>query len=623
MYPAPHDAKEQIRQAVDLVDLVGSYLPLHRQGANYVALCPWHDDHKPSLQINPARQSWKCWVCNVGGDVFSFVMQREGVDFREALEMLAQRAGIELRSTPGKKVEPGSPEDKKTLYAAMAWAEQEFHRYLLEAKDAEVARAYLQDRAISAESIQRYRIGFAPNEWQWLLGRARETRFSTRVLEAVCLTAKSPKSGRDYDFFRGRVMFPIRDTQHRCIAFGGRILPQFADSRGGKYLNTSDTRLFIKSDELYGLDIAMNNTQVARNRHLAVVEGYTDVIMANQYGVENVVAVLGTAIGTQHVRQRSLLRRHADRITLVLDGDEAGQKRTGEVLELFVAEQVDLRVATLPPGLDPCDFLQRHGAEAFQQLLDAAPDALQHKLNFEISGVDLSSDVHAANAALENVLLTIAKAPNSPTTTGSAQQLRHQQIINRISREFRIPPEQLHQRLSQLRQQNKPRPAQGNQAEADASQTSPPPGEAMSCQEKELLEIFTLKPQLAEQAIAALDVGNLRSPDAQKLFSAYRELVAAGDLPDYTRVQTELEDPRLKNLLAGLDWEAHEKAPHAFHEPEQRLESLIRFFTRRQVEEALRDVHTGQLDEDEALRRVREVIQLKRTHQGISEPTDG
>ena len=362
--PLDQDVREQIRQSTDIVELIGSYLQLRRQGRGFVALCPWHNDKRPSLQVNPQRQSWKCWVCDVGGDAFSFVMQREGVDFREALQILADRAGIELTRNRQPKAPPGSPQDKRTLYRAMQWAEEQFHSCLLHAGEAGPARDYLQKRSISAESMERFRLGFSPPGWSWLLDRARATEFSAQVLEAVGLCARSEKTGGYYDRFRDRVLFPIRDLQSRPIAFGGRILPGEGEGKAAKYINSPETRLFSKSDNLYGLDVARDI--VAKQREVVVVEGYTDTVIAHQFGVTNAVAVLGTALGPRHIQ---ILRRFADRIVLVLDGDEAGRRRTNEILELFLAAQVDVRILTLPQGLDPADFLLESGAEAFQELL--------------------------------------------------------------------------------------------------------------------------------------------------------------------------------------------------------------------------------------------------------------
>jgi len=390
------DVKERVKQAVDIVDLVGSHIQLRRQGRNYVGLCPWHDDSRPSLQVNPERQSFKCWVCDIGGDVFSFVMKIEGVEFREALEMLADRAGIELEklkprprvrlaasaepAADGQTAEPEAAEtvaagiDKRTLLQAAAWAEKQYHRCLLENPAAEPARRYLRERGISDESIERFGLGFSPLDRDWILQQAAASDAAQRnrrmkTLEAVGVLVVPSEGGGPFDRFRGRLMFSIRDGQGRPVGFGGRVLPEerkgdksnlperpegclaqikpvpFSQpiTHRAKYINTPETPLFTKSKLLYGLDLARDTLR--KTRTALVMEGYTDVIVAHQHGFTNAVAVLGTALGESHVR---LLKAHADRIVLVLDGDEAGMHRANEVLELFVAQQADLRILTLP-----------------------------------------------------------------------------------------------------------------------------------------------------------------------------------------------------------------------------------------------------------------------------------
>ena len=386
------DIKERVKQAVDIVDLVGSHIQLRRQGRNYVGRCPWHDDTRPSLQVNPERQSFKCWVCDIGGDVFSFVMKIEGVEFREALEMLADRAGIPVERPRRQRVAGpageaasslpagGGHDDKRTLLLAMAWAEKQYHQCLLSAAEADAARRYLQERGISAESIERFHLGFSPLERDWILrhvqGEANQEKRARRAktLEAVGILARPAEGGTFYDRFRGRLLFSIRDAQGRPVGIGGRVLPELGPTSPAKYVNSPETPLFTKSRLLYGLDLARE--ALRKTRTALVMEGYTDVIVAHQYGFENAVAVLGTALGESHIR---LLKAHADRIVLVLDGDEAGTKRANEVLELFIAQQADLRILTLPEDLDPCDFLHKYGAEAFSELLAGkAVDALDH-----------------------------------------------------------------------------------------------------------------------------------------------------------------------------------------------------------------------------------------------------
>ncbi|MFM8250342.1 MAG: DNA primase [Planctomycetota bacterium] len=579
-YSPADDSKERVRQATDIADLVGSYLELRRQGRNYVARCPWHDDRKPSLQVNPERQSWKCWVCNIGGDVFSFVMRREGVEFPEALRMLADRAGITLAAQrPKAATQPGSPDDKATLYQAMAWAESQFHQCLLEASVAEPARRYLDDRGITEQSIEKFRLGYAPDQWQWLVERARGTAFSEAVLEACDLIGRS-SGGRTYDRFKGRVLFPIHDTQGRPIALGGRILPGVVaadperNANAAKYINSRENPLFTKSDNLYALHLAKQSLN-AKSRSIVVVEGYTDVVIAHQVGLTNVVAVLGTALNGRHIR---LLRRFADTVYLVLDGDEAGQRRTNEILGLFVAEQYDLRIMTLPNQMDPADFCLAEGREAFETLLGTATDAIEHKIRVETRGLDLVNDTYQANRALENILRTIARAPNAISASAADHALWESQIINRLARQFMISDTEVRARFQTLRRSDE-RPGEALAADELPSETLP--GIALGslpAKERELLEILTLHPELGTTAFAQIQVEDLQCPATKKLFNTMQQLVELGEPMEFTYLLSSLEDEPLKGLLVQLDDSAREKATLASETAAQRLDGLVRDF---------------------------------------------
>ncbi len=596
-FSAARDIKEQVRDAVDIVDLVGSYLELRRQGRMYVAHCPWHDDSRPSLQVNPERQSWKCWVCDIGGDVFSFVMQREGVEFREALTMLAERAGIALTQRPGGP--QGGQNDKQALYQTVAWAEQQFHECLLNSPDGEPARQYLRNRGIEDASVRRFRLGFSPDRWQWMLDRAMSASVSPGLLEAVDLIGRS-SSGRHYDRFKGRVIFPIRDTQDRPIAFGGRILPDFADDKAAKYVNSRETRLFSKGQQLYGLNIVRD--AVAKKRHALVVEGYTDVIVAFQSGVDNVVAVLGTALGAGHIR---LLRRFADVVTLVLDGDEAGQRRTNEVLELFVEHQLDLRIVTLPGGLDPCDYVMQNGREDFEQRIAQAPDALDHKIRISTDGVDLTRDTHRANRALEEILSTLAKSPGGGVDAGQAR-LRQQQVLSRLSREFRIDEAELRTRLRSLRRA----PAKSARREgAPAADETP----GLDTWERNLFELLTQRPELAAKAVQSIPAGELQTRAARALWELYVSFCDQGEVPEFGRMLTALDEPAWKNVLVEIDESAQAKT---FDNADEHLQGLIAAFERRAEERQSRAdisaLESKELTEEQQLSVLHDLIDKQR-----------
>jgi DNA primase len=609
------DAKEQVRQATDIVELVGKYLDLRRQGRHFVGLCPWHNDRKPSLTVNPDRQTWKCWVCDIGGDVFSFVMQKEGCDFREALQMLADRAGIEIARERNKKIEPGSPDDKNTLLACCQWAAKQFRECFERSGAAQEARTYVQDRAINPFNVERFNIGFAPDEWTWLIDRARSTPFSPKVLEAAGLAGLS-ESGRHYDRFKGRLIFPIRDTQGRTIAFAGRVLPSNTDPRAGKYINCPETRLYSKSDTLYALDLARN--AATKSRELIVVEGYTDVILAHQCGVGEAIACCGTAVTERHIRT---LKRFADTIYLVLDGDEAGQRRTNEILELFVAAQVDLRIMTLPDELDPAEFMLERGGEAFRALLATATDALEHKIRIATSGVDLARDTHWANQALEDILATIARG--MPPGTIDSTGLRAHQLLARLARQFQLDDGDLRTRFNQLRRSIKSRVDAAAETPAEPAYKL----DSLSAVEVELLEILDLHPNLAADALAEIADDDLSSAAAREIFATYRRLEESGLTIEFGAVLGEVENASLKNLLVAIDEQAQEKSFKAILGGPDRLRSVIRQFRllhdereRRQTETALEN---KVFNDEEELSVLSQMIANKRRQQGLTVPTEG
>ncbi|MBN2578896.1 MAG: DNA primase, partial [Pirellulales bacterium] len=572
---------------------------------------------------------FKCWVCDIGGDVFSFVMKMEGVDFREALQMLADRAGITLQRQKMPKTGGGSGTpggfDKRTLYRAAAWAERQYHECLLHAAQAEPARRYLAERKISPESIEKFHLGFSPPDGGWILhktakeGEAAKTAQRAKILEAVGILTRSLGGGY-FDRFKGRLLFSIRDTQNRPVGLGGRVLPELGLESRAKYVNSPETPLFTKSKQLYGLDLAKETLR--RSGEALIMEGYTDVIVAHQYGFTNAVAVLGTALGPEHIRN---LKHYTDRIILVLDGDEAGQKRANEVLELFVAQQVDLRILTLPAGLDPCDFLHQQGAEAFRQLLDSqAVDALDHAFQSITRGVDVERDVHAASQALDRLIAIVAKAPRLSQETTGADRFRQQKILQRLASHFRVEEREVRRRLTALRRRAsgaaRPAPSLGKPApEAGALEVIDP------CH-RELMELLLAFPESFSTFDDHFPPEWLGRGACRRIYDICRELAASGVAPDFDRLMTEAEDPTLKNLLVAFD-EAGRAKQFRNEELPERIVMLQKKFQETEVQkqrpaqrEALRQ---GGSDPARQSALLDQILRQERDRQGITKPTDG
>jgi len=621
------DLKDRVKQATNIVSLIGGDMQLRRQGGNYVGLCPWHEDSRPSFQINESRQSWACWVCADRGDVFSYVMKRDSLGFREALEFLANEAGIQITKT-GRKVEKGSARDKNTLFAAMEWAQAKYHQFLLQSDEAAPVRSYLSERGLTDETIAEFKIGFAPLAWSWLMDQARSTEFSGEILDA-CNVVMANQRGGWYERFRGRVLFPIQNLQQRPIGFGGRVVPGIygtEEEPKGKYVNTSETLLFTKSDNLYGLSHVYRDVQ--KERRLTIVEGYTDVIAAYQAGLRNTVAVLGTALNERHIK---LIKRFADQVTLVLDGDEAGQKRTNQILDLFVAQDMDLRILSLPEGSDPFDYVQQQGADAFQGLVDQAPDALAHKINVETRGIDLINQTHAANQALENILKTVAQVPASVIAASAAKSLRQDQMLTRLARQFQTTREQVKARLKELRSSTRPSRFRQDDAHQNTNEVD---FSKFDIKEAELLQLILTEPALADIAIERVSPEQFAFGPLKEIFETIGEFFHDGREASYESVMLHVDDPVLKNVVEYLLEEATKKqaaananntgielAVHA------QLESVIEAFNRQQIQSAqqanISKLQQPSLEADEEAMALEDLLRQTRQRQGLIAPTDG
>jgi DNA primase len=623
------DAKEQVRQAIDIVELVGGYVTLRRQGRGYVALCPWHDDSRPSLQVNPERQSFKCWVCDIGGDIFSFIMRMEGLEFREALEMLAERAGISLAPArpPAAEGDQQSQFDRRNLLRAMAWAETQYCQSLLHAPEAEPARRHLADRGITDESISQFHLGFAPAGWDWLTRRALEANASPAVLERVGLASRKQSGDGYVDRFRGRLMFSIRDVRSRPIAFGGRVLPGVGendpDRPEAKYINSPETPLFNKSSQFYALDLA--RTAITHEEGVVVMEGYTDVIMSHQHGITNAVAVLGTALGERHVQ---LLRRFTDSVTLVLDGDDTGQRRTlqilDELLALFVAQEIDLRILTLPGGADPCDVIATQGSDAFRQLLSRSVDALDHKIQAVTNGLATAPGTHRSAQAAEEILTALARALPSQQRATSASFVREQQVLARLGREFGLAEDVLRTRLIARRRELEARGRLQGTAKSASDASRVEKRLRLTAWEQELVELLLHQPEVLPRLAEVLSPNEIPSEVCRGFYVQALTAMHAGQIPTFDQLMLGTDDPDAKSLLVDCDEHGREKLAS---DTDRRVRDLLAHVAQQQQtarhQSQLADLKQNRLDPEHEQEVLAELFHDLKRRQTGSTPTEG
>lgn len=539
--------RERVREANDIVDVVGARVNLRPAGALFKALCPFHDDHNPSMTVDRRRQRYKCWSCGEGGDVFTFVQKFDKVTFPEAMELLARQAGISLEKI---QKTPQGP-SRAGMFDVMAWAAEQFHQCLLDSPQAETARKYLGERKLTGETVRKFGLGYAPADWDWLVRGAANAGKPADLLETVGLIAKRNEGRGFYDRFRDRVMFPIRDLQGRTVGFGGRILPSSPVSEDrplAKYINSAETPLFSKSDVIYGLDQARQPASKAG--YLAIVEGYTDVLMAHQHGIGQAVATMGTALNARHIKT---LRNVASRVVLVFDADAGGDTGVDRALEVFVSNDLDLRIATLPEGLDPCDLLAAQGPEPFRLALERAIDVFEYKLQrvwtkYAALGID------GQRQAAEEMLAILALSPTE-------RSVKLELMVNRIAHRLQIKEETVWKRLKELHARTKEGAARtssssaANRPQEAAAEESPSAEEPKMVplpHERELVELLLAEPTIVERAASEIAPEEMEHPRLRKVLEALYRLHAEGQPADLDHLHGRIDNERLWQRVLDL-----------------------------------------------------------------------
>ena len=389
----PQTFIDDLRRQADIVRIVQDYVTLKKTGANWVAPCPFHKETKPSFSVSPAKEMFFCFGCHKGGSVFTFVMEIERVTFPEAIKIVAEKSGMPLpKMVDDSRFEARLRDSDQVIelnqWALVWWEDQ------LKSKSGRGAREYLKDRGITEETIKTFRLGFAPDSWEALSTHLRQKGATQEQLEKSGLVVKKDEGG-SYDRFRGRLIFPVFDSQGKPIAFGGRTLEPEGEP---KYLNSPETPAYTKGRHLYGLNLTRD--EIRRNGFAILVEGYLDLIVPYQFGVRNVVASLGTALTPEQV---ILIGRFARKVVVNYDGDRAGVQAAKRAIETILAEDLEVKVLVLPDNADPDDFIRKHGVTEYQQRRGEAQPHIQFVIDQAVRDRNLHSPSDKA-AAVEETL---------------------------------------------------------------------------------------------------------------------------------------------------------------------------------------------------------------------------
>jgi DNA primase len=557
----------EIKSKLPVLDVVGETVALKRAGSAYKGLCPFHAEKTPSFIVSPDRETWRCFGCGEGGDIFTFLMRRDGIDFREALSRLAEKAGVELSAETAKE-DRHRRRLRDALEAAIAW----YREVLLQAPQAEKARVYLTERGLTAETLERFTIGYAPTTWDALTRRLIGRGFSNEELVAAGLASASNRGGV-IDKFRGRIIIPIRDASGRAVGLGGRIMP---GAEGPKYLNSPAGPLFDKSRTLYGLDLA--KAAIRHEKLTVIVEGYTDVMAAHQAGFANVVASLGTALTRGQIE---LALRYGDAIALAYDVDLAGDSATrqGLLAQLGSDHSVSkVRLVRIPEGKDP-DELIRNDPEAWRAAVANAPEVV----NFTLDRMQSEHDLATVGGKRDFVGRALAIIQGVP------DRLEQDMYLQRLARSASVDERLLRERLTRV-------PVRRAIHVADVPREShAASGPGPNAIEREALGLLLRYPALT--ADLPLD-GPLPFRDAATgaLVTAWRERVAQGgataaDLEAFVGSLDPATAGLARDLLAHLAANGN-AAPLDASEARAQLRTCLVRLRKERINEA---VHDGQL----------------------------
>jgi DNA primase len=532
------ESLERVKQAADIVEVISAHTDLRRQGARWVGLCPFHEERTPSFSVDAQEKLYHCFGCGVGGDTIKFVEEKEGLGFAEAVELLADRYGVELQREKEDPRAEARRQQRRRLGELLDRTAAFYAQYMWDSEEAGRARAYLAERGLGEETLRAFGVGYAPSAWDTVLLRGQRAGFKVEELRGVGL-AQRGRGGGEYDRFRERIMFPIRDRRGRTLGFGGRAM---RSDQGAKYVNTAETDFFHKSQMLYGIDLAKE--AIAKSGRVVVVEGYTDVLALHQAGIGEAVGVMGTAITEEQV---AALSGMVDEVVLALDADSAGQEAMLRAQRVASGRKMRLRVAAMPEGEDPAEMIAAEGgAERFRALVEEAVDLPAFQVGLVLERTDVSSPAER-DRALGEV---------APILAGMGETASRDDLVRRVAGRLDLEPALVMGRVTAAQ------PLSGGSAGPPRQGAQAPPvrsgGELTSRERREraLLAMCIALPVEGKEYLARLTDEHL-SPSGARVAAWLRKHPAdpASNLPH--------DDDQLAGLIAELVILAHDEPASA------------------------------------------------------------
>ncbi|HTY97592.1 MAG TPA: DNA primase [Solirubrobacteraceae bacterium] len=565
------ESKDRVREAVDFLELVGARTELRRAGpARYEGLCPFHDERTPSFGIDHQQKVYHCFGCQASGDVFTFVQETEGVDFKEALELLAERTGVELVPEREDPREEERRRGRARLLELVGRTATYYERYLWDSEEAHRAREYLVERGLGEEILREFGVGYAPSAWDRVLLASRRSGFSERELYETGLAQRSKQDGRPYDRFRGRIMFPLADIRGRVLGFGARAMRE--DQRP-KYLNTADNSIYHKGSHLFGAHLA--RPHAARAGQVILCEGYTDTIALHQAGMRNAVGLMGTALTDDQVAE---LARMANTVLLALDADSAGQEAMLRSARVAARRRLELRVVELPDGADPAELIQREGPGAMTRAVENPVPFIRFRVERVLQDGDHST-AEGRDRMLEELRPLFAELPES------AMRMELTTLVaNRLALKDRLAERALSATPGPSRSRAGSRgeapgrgatPAGGSPGDGKQQGGGAPAPELQAQEETErtFLALCIADPTDGVEVLEALDLEeHFASPLVRRAAARLKAGGLAEPMKDPPGAVALEDDPRLKELLAELIVAAGREHPDSAMLDVQRLQ---------------------------------------------------